>query len=243
MVEGFAGGGGMGVGLQRAGFCVTPVDTSKARLDEYPVDCPAVVKHQGDAVRYIIEHGRDFAAGHGSPTCTGYSAGTRAIPDRVAKYDRLIPAVREAFEIVGLPYTIENVEGARSEMRDPIMLCGRMFDLTAVDDDGTLLTLDRHRLFESNVPLLAPVHVEHDWRTNRAAGIQVAGVYGGARRDKHEARFVRKGGYVPPSLDVLRTLLGIGWLDEPGLKLAIPPVYGEYVGRQMLAALTGQAAS
>lgn len=243
MLDAFSGGGGMGVGLQRAGWCVTPVDTSKARLAEYPVDCRGVVKRKGDAVRFILEMGHLFAAGHGSPTCTGYSAGTRAIPDRVARYDRLIPAVREAFEVVGLPYTIENVEGARAELRDPILLCGRMFGLGAVDDDGTVLTLDRHRLFESSLPLSAPVHVEHDWRTNRAAGIQVAGVYGGARRDKREAREERHGGYVPPSLEVLRTLLGIDWLDEPGLKLAIPPVYGEYVGHQMLTALDLAAAS
>jgi hypothetical protein len=36
------------------------------------------------------------------------------------------------------------------------MLCGRQFGLGAIDTDGTWLTLDRHRLFESNLPLDRP---------------------------------------------------------------------------------------
>jgi DNA (cytosine-5)-methyltransferase 1 len=107
-----------------------------------------------------------------------------------------------------------------------------MFDLTTTDTDGTPLVLDRHRLFESNVPLTAPPHRKHD------RSLQVAGAYGGARRDKHEARHVRKGGYVPPDLEVLRSLLGAPeWMSERGIFLSIPPVYAEYVYRQIRAVL------
>jgi len=85
-----------------------------------------------------------------------------------------------------LVYGIENVADARPERIEPVMLCGRMFGLEATDDDGTRLVLDRHRLFESSVLLVVPPHPKHD-RT-----VQVAGAYGGARRDKDEARNVRK---------------------------------------------------
>lgn len=241
MLDSYAGGGGAGAGYWRAGFCVKPVDKSKARLDEYPRHCPAATPVRGDAVHFIAKYGHEFAAIHASPTCTGYSQGTVAIPNRVARYDRLIGATREALDIAGRPYIIENVYGARHELRDPVMLCGRMFGLTAVDDDGTKLTLDRHRMFETNFGLLVPEHVPHGWASNRRDGIRVAGAYGGARRDKHEAQFVRKGGYVP-SVRVMRDLLGIDWMDEPGLKLAIPPAYTQHIGEQLLAHLEEQAA-
>lgn len=241
----------MGVGLMRAGFCVDAVDkvpdrkTAKgqqARLSNYPLDCPAARTICTDAIAYIIDHGHEYAIGHGSPTCTGYSRGTAAIPNRVARYDRLIPATREAFLIAEIPYTIENVYDARRELRDPIMLCGRMFRLTAIDTDGTPLTLDRHRMFESNVPLTAPTHIHHDWRTDRRDGVQVAGSYGGARRDKVEAREIRGGGYVPASLEVQQTLLGTPWMTEKGCQLSVPPVYGEHIGRQLLEHI-GRAAA
>lgn len=250
-LDDFAGEGGMGAGLMRAGFCVDAVDKvpnrktekgQQARLSNYPSDCPAARRICADAIEYIIEHGHEYAYGHGSPTCTGYSRGTAAIPNRVARYDRLIPATREAFLIAGIPYTIENVFDARHELVDPIMLCGRTFGLTATDTDGTPLTLDRHRMFESNVPLTAPVHVHHDWRTDRRDGIQVAGSYGGARRDKDEARYVRGGGYVPASLEVQQKLLGTPWMTEKGCQLSVPPIYGEYIGRQVLAHLQERAA-
>lgn len=244
LLDAFSGEGGAGVGYQRAGFCVTPVDMSKKRLDNYPTDCPAATPCRGDALWYIAKLGHQFAAGHGSPTCTGYSQGTAALPDRVTRYDRLIPAIREAFEIAGIPYVIENVYGARKELRNPVMLCGRQFDLTAVDDDGTKLTLDRHRLFEvSGFPLLAPEHTPHPWQYDRKHGIQVAGSYGGARRDKREAREVRKGGYVPASLDVQRALLGTPWMSEKGCQLSIPPAYTEFIGRQLLAHIESERAA
>jgi DNA (cytosine-5)-methyltransferase 1 len=242
MLDAFAGEGGAGEGYMRAGFCCTAVDTSAERLKLYPQRCPGSGAIRGDAIEFILKHGHGFAAGHGSPTCTGYSRGTAAIPDRFDRYDRLIPAVRDAFETVGIPYVIENVADARPELIDPIMLCGRMFNLTATDDDGTALTLDRHRLFESNLPLWQPEHAPHGWKSNRRDGVQVAGSYGGARRDKREAREVRKGGYVPKSLDVQRELLGTPWMTEKGCQLSIPPAYSEFIGAQLLDHLRAVAA-
>ena len=236
MLDAFSGEGGAGVGYMRAGWCVDAVDKSAARLAHYPVNCSAEVRIHGDAIEYILNWGHTYAGGHGSPTCTGYSRGTAAIHDRLTKYDRLIGATREAFQLVGLPYVIENVADARSELRDPIMLCGSMFNLAAIDDDGTPLRMERHRLFESSVFLLQPEHLEHD------KSVQVAGSYGGARRDKWEAKHVRKGGYVP-SANVQRELLGTSWMTEKGCQLSIPPIYAQYVGTQLLAAINSEAAA
>jgi len=226
----FAGEGGAGYGYHLAGFDVTGVDLAPARLKHYPFE-----SHQADAIAYLLAHGHEYDAIHASPTCTGYSRGTAAIPDRLERYDRLIAATREALLIVGKPYVLENVADARPELRDPIMLCGRMFGLTATDDDGTPLVMDRHRLFECSEFLLAPDHPKHDKR------IQVAGSYGGARRDKAEARLIRKGGYVP-SADVQRALLGTPWMTEKGCQLSIPPAYTEFIGAQLIEQI-GRAAA
>lgn len=236
LLDAFSGEGGAGVGYMRAGFCVTPVEKSKARLNRYPRQCPAALPIRGDAIWAIANLGREYAAIHMSPTCTGYSRGTAAIPDRINRYDRLIGAAREAAQMTGRPYVIENVADARPELRNPALLCGRMFNLTATDDDGTPLVMDRHRLFETHgFTLMVPEHLPHD------RSLQVAGSYGGARRDKREAREVRKGGYVP-SADVQRELLGTPWMTEKGCQLSIPPAYTEHIGRQLIEQITEAAA-
>lgn len=209
------------MGYHQAGFEVVGVDTVNARLKHYPFE-----SHNADAFNFLLTHGKDFDVIHASPPCTGYSRGTAAIPDRIARYPRFIAAIREALLMVGKPYVIENVADARKELHEPVLLCGRMFNLSAKDEDGTDLVMDRHRLFESSCVLVAPEHATHDHN------VQVAGSYGGARRDKWEARHVRKGGYVP-SLQVQRELLGTPWMTEKGCYLSIPPAYSAYIGKQL----------
>jgi DNA (cytosine-5)-methyltransferase 1 len=235
LLDAFSGEGGAGLGYIRAGFCVDAIDTSQARLDRYPIVCRAARRIRGDAIAYIAEHGHRYAAGHGSPTCTGYCRGTAAIPDRLSRYDRLIGATREAFLTAGIPYVIENVADARPELRDPALLCGRMFDLATIDDDGTPLVMDRHRLFETSFFYSPPEHHKHD------RSVQVAG-YGGARRDKREAREIRRGGYVP-SAAIQRELLGTPWMSEKGCQLSIPPAYTEHIGAQLRDHIASRAAA
>jgi DNA (cytosine-5)-methyltransferase 1 len=222
----FAGEGGMAVGLAMAGLLVVGVETDPARAALYPFPVLRM-----DAIEAIVRFGHRVALVHGSPTCTGYSRGTAAIPDRFDRYPRLIAATREAMRETGRPYVIENVADARRELVEPVMLCGRMFGLSAMDTDGTPLVMDRHRLFETSWGMEQPEHPKHD------RSLQVAGSYGGARRDKDEARHVRKGGYVPASVEVQRQLLGTPWMSERGCWHSIPPVYGLAVGRSYLAAV------
>jgi len=226
----FAGEGGAGRGYAEARsqagstFSVTGVDNSRARLSRYPYEA-----HLDDALAYLAAHGHKFDFIHASPPCTGYSRGTAAVPDRLDRYDRLIPAVRDVLLELGVPYVIENVEDARTELITPLTLCWTHFNEpgSVTDVDGTPLWMRRHRVFESNVPLLAAGTCWHPQT------MQCAGAYGGARRDKIEARTVRKGGYVP-SVPVMQTLLGTPWMSEKGCQLSIPPAYTEWLGWQIL---------
>lgn len=232
-LDAFSGEGGAGEGYRRAGFCVTAVDNSAARLKHYPApDCPGAERILGDAILHILTSAGRYALRHNSPPCTGYSRGTAAIPDRFERYERLISATREALLEVGGAYVIENVEDAKRELRTPLMICWtHLFKSGSVRDvDGTPLWMKRHRLFESNLLLMPAGECDHP------PNMQCAGAYGGARRDKWEARHVRKGGYVPPH-HVMRRLLGTEWMTEVGCRLSIPPAYTEFIGRQILEQL------
>lgn len=253
----FCGEGGAGMGYYQAGFDVYGVDLDAKRVERYPF--PFRIDNAIHVLDVLlsgrkIDFGRqvgdvwvsewlglsDFAVIHASPPCQGYSRGTAALPDRLDRYDRLIAATRDLLIETGLPYVIENVEDAAPELRAPLTLCGTEFGLMADDTDGRRLMLKRHRLFESNVHLLgAGGCLGHSARTRR----RVAGVYGGARRDEQEAREVRKGGYVPASLDVLRALIGAPWMTEQGCFLSIPPAYSQHIGEQLLAAVGREVAA
>jgi DNA (cytosine-5)-methyltransferase 1 len=95
---------------------------------------------QGDATNPPVDLSK-FDAIHASPPCQAYST-TQSIYDR--DHPRLLDAVRALLIQAGLPYVIENVEGA--PLLNPIMLCGQMFDLPVY----------RHRLFESQPPTPPP---------------------------------------------------------------------------------------
>jgi DNA (cytosine-5)-methyltransferase 1 len=185
--------------------------------------------HAADALEFVAEHAHEFDAIHASPPCQRWSHAT--VAGHAHKHPDLIGPTREALEATGLPYIIENVP--RSPLRDPVTLCGTMFGLTAMDDDGTLLHLQRHRWFESNAGITAPRECVHP------RDVQWAGSYGGARRDKHEARHVRKGGYVP-SREIQAELLGIDWrTTQYALYQSIPPAYTEHLGDQLMARISG----
>ena len=107
---------------------------------------------------------------------------------------------------------IENVPGA--PLLNPIRLCGEMFGLGVI----------RHRLFESNVPLLALAHKRHKppiiiRGVQRSAYACVAG-HGGE-------------GYTY-RLEDWRTAMGINWMDKKELVESIPPAYSTWIGERIL---------
>lgn len=216
----FCGGGGIARGLIRAGWHVTGVDKASRFRSYYPSRFI-----MGDALEWLAAHGMTFDAIHASPPCQGY---TRGNAGRVTPWPKLIPEVRAALEAVGRPWSIENVRDARPDMRDPVTLCGCMFGLTAVDTDGVRLHMHRPRLFETSWGMVPPRpcdHAGHRW---------IAGAYGGARRDKYEAKYVRKGGYVPPDKQVVARLMGLPpTLSWQALFEAVPPAYGHWLGLEL----------
>lgn len=226
-------GGGASAGFSRAGFHVLGVDL--APQPRYPFGF-----HQGSAFRALdallaggavrfgdAAHGtydvtlEDVAAVVGSPPCQAHTD----LRHRTGlTYLDLIPGTRERFVATGLPWIIENVEGA--PLRDPLLLCGTMFGLGAACRDGMRRQLWRHRLFESNVPLAAPSRCAH-------AG-QPVGVYG------HSGGTSLRG--YKGRVQECRDALGIDWLPQAGLAQALPPVYTQHLGRQLLAAVARAAA-
>lgn len=214
--------GGAAIGYHRAGFEVVGIDLQPKYAKRYPFEF-----HAADAIEYVKAHGHEFDAIHASPPCQAYSVATSGTPVAKANHPRLIEPVRQALIASGKPYVIENVTGA--PLSNPLILCGTMFGLQAIDTDGTLLRLERHRLFESNVGLMAPASCWHDKR------IPVGGVYGGGRSDRREAKEIRRGGYTPAK-EIREALLGIerGHMTLHGLSQSIPPAYTEHIGRQLI---------
>jgi DNA (cytosine-5)-methyltransferase 1 len=241
--------GGAAAGYTDAGFDVFGVDLFKHlnergqrvgfSQDRYPypslqmdaLECMSrLISHQAltfsDGQTLTLD---DFSAIHASPPGQHASAGTRAM--RAHGDDRhptLIEPVREHLQLTGLPYAIENVSGAA--LANPLTLCWSMFFDPFMDgvrnEDGVLLRMERHRLFESNILLTAPAGCVHDTR------VQVAGSYGAAQRTIEGAK-KRGGGYVP-SKEIQARLLGTPWMTEAGMHQCIPPAYTEWVGEQLL---------
>lgn len=242
MLDLFCCAGGAGAGYAQAGFEVHGVELDHRRAKHYPFSV-----HIGDALavmRTLLDGGKvdfgrqvgdiwvtewvglgDFEAIHASPPCQAYTRGNAVRRDTQTKWPRLIEPVRDLLRASGLPYVIENVKDAGYALIDPTWLCGCMFGLGTTDDDGVYVHVQRGRWFETSFPMYAPRacdHSGHEW---------VAGAYGGARRDKYEAKYVRKGGYVPPNKAVVQRMLGIEhpmtWAE---LFESIPPAYTKHVG-------------
>jgi hypothetical protein len=228
-------------GYMRAGWRVTAVDIAK-RHQRYN---PAIEYRIVDAVKAIQIEGPLHAATHASPPCQWYTRGNAPRRGTETKWERSIPPVRETLQSTGRPYVIENVKDAVWDMVDPIMLCGCMFGLVAIDDDETLLHLRRPRLFELSwepdvrlaehtIEVKGTKYVVRVPKTClHRASQQVAGVYGGARRNKAEAKNIRKGGYVPPNKQVAKALMGLAperKVTWEGLYEGLPPAYTEWIG-------------
>jgi DNA (cytosine-5)-methyltransferase 1 len=211
----FCCAGGAGVGYARAGFEVVGVDLD--HQPNYPFQF-----HQADALTLDWDWVMSFDAIHASPPCQSYSDLAKRNGNADA-WPRLIEPVRDMLNKTGKPWIIENVEGA--PLIDPIVLCGTMFPP---------LRVIRHRLFESNIDLVAPPHdrknhplvFTHDKRKPH---------YGKLNQD---VSFVQVTGGGNCSMANARHAMGIDWMTKKvELNEAIPPAYTEYLGKQLLAAV------
>jgi DNA (cytosine-5)-methyltransferase 1 len=205
------------MGYHQAGFDVVGVDITPQ--PNYPFEFV-----QADALDVLAgrhDLGRQaWDAVHASPPCQSFTAYRRKGMGVGDGYPDLIEPTRARLAAAGVPYVIENVEGA--PLTDPIRLCGSTFGLD----------VRRHRLFESNVPLVAPP-CAHSWQTPRFPAA--------TNRAPNSRRTVEVGVWRIP-LEVQQRAMGITWMPLEDLTEAIPPVYTEWVGRQLLLALDRQAA-
>lgn len=205
----FSGAGGGAAGYERAGFDVVGVDNRPQ--PRYPFEF-----HQADALTFPFD---GFDVIHASPPCQHYStvAGD-ARQNHGASYPDLIEAIRGRLRGWGGPYVIENV--INSPLIDPVRLCGSSFGLD----------LRRHRLFESNVNLRVPP-CDHAWQTPRFQSLDgnmvkrgrlasVVGVHGNCN---YAGEFALR-----------CKAMGIDWMTNAELTQAIPPVYTECLGRQLV---------
>jgi DNA (cytosine-5)-methyltransferase 1 len=127
----------------------------------------------------------------------------------------------------GKRWVIENVEEARDELRNPVLLCGSMFGLeTHSYPNGW--RLERHRLFECSFPLLVP-QCQHDKRP-------VIGIYGGHFRDRRrdKGKNHRSGSNVPPALAFKAMGIRLGTMTVAEISDAIPPAYARFVAEAWL---------
>lgn len=217
----FCCAGGAAMGYHRAGFEVVGVDLAFQK--NYPFEF-----HQADAIAYVREHAHEFDVIHASPPCQAFSR-TKTLHSN--EHPDLVAITREALIASGKPYIIENVVGA--PLRDPLVLCGTEFNLTALDVDGVPLKVLRHRLFESNVSLHGNGGCRHD------PTVLTASIYGagGGWTPTHRDSPTRRGGYVPHT-DVCRALLGVDWTTKHELSQVVPPAFTEHLGRQLIDAVT-----
>ncbi len=211
----FCGAGGASMGLHRAGFDVTGVDVRPQ--PRYPF-----AFHQADALSFPLE-GYDFV--WASPPCQRWSVANN-IHAREDHPD-LIATTRARLIAAGVPWVIENVPGA--PLLNPHQLCGSSFGLG----------VKRHRWFESSFFFMAPPCVPGhpgDWVCVFGNTVLERSPTIG-RTAKNGPRFRRK----HVGTDRGREAMGTPWMNRDELSQAIPPAYGEWIGRAAIAALQAVA--
>ena len=205
--------GGASKGYQLAGFEVVGVDIKKQK--RYPYEFI-----QADCLELMkdMEFLRSFDVITASPPCQTHSITQHLRNAQGKSTDKidLIPQTREALVASGKPYVIENVPG--SPLINPIQLCGSSFGLK----------VRRHRRFESNLNLLGSVCL------HKEQGKPV-GVYGSMRDE------IPKGGHTAKSIEQAREAMGIDWMIWGELVEAIPPIYTQTIGKQILSVITSNS--
>jgi DNA (cytosine-5)-methyltransferase 1 len=208
------------MGYHIAGFEVIGFDIEYQPdypFEFYEADFTKLTAAQKDYIR------SKFSVIAGSPPCQVYSKATPAYAR--ARHRDLIPSFRSLCREIALPYVIENVVNA--PLLNPIQLCGSAFGLP----------IQRHRLFESNVPLKG-VACKHEWQERyrpydavrngpesamRTGVIRVAGGSDGTSFNNMS------------QIEIWRHAMGINWMNIlDDLSQAIPPAYTHFLGDQLI---------
>lgn len=248
----FCKAGGAARGLYAAGFSVIGVDI--VRQPRYPyrflqadalytlrclmgLERPPELSATGQPVTLYGHTLKNFSFIWASPPCQKFTSLRHAKGAKGDAHPDLISPLRPLLESTGLPWAMENVEGAGFAMRSPTMLCGSQFKLgvtfreTPLDDDcGERWELRRHRLIETNFPLptMPCTHSGH-----------VIGVYGGHVRCRAAAHGGRKtkdfDGLDKGALAAIALGLPEGSMTMDEYSNAVPPAYARHVAEHALA--------
>ena len=200
----FCGAGGASCGIRKAGF-TDIIGVDNVWQPNYPFEF-----FEEDAIEFMSNGLEDFDFIWASPPCQAYSWSSALRRNAGTEYADLVEITRHYLKESGKPYIIENVVGA--PLLNPVKLCGTMFS-------GELKVF-RHRLFESNMPLVVEMecaHEGHEAKKRRADNgdfFTVAGHWVGTTAEWSDA-------------------MGIHWMTKSELAQAIPPVYSEYLVRQI----------
>jgi DNA (cytosine-5)-methyltransferase 1 len=230
VLDGCCGAGGAARGYVNAGFAVWGVDINPRLEADYL---------RSGAERFLAASILDVLADrkfvqrfdfvHVSPPCQRFSQMSRCRPGLADSYPDLITPARELLLSAGVPFVIENVTGARPWLRDPVTLCGTMFQKITY----------RHRLFEpgAGITLTAPTPLEK-FRLNKECGWN------------HPVRTARAGHWEPgyyvsvaghERKEPVRLAMDIDWMrDREHVKEAIPPYFTKFIGTQVLSQLAGR---
>jgi DNA (cytosine-5)-methyltransferase 1 len=231
-----SGEGGGARGLVQAGGYVVGVDINPACREGYL---------RSGAHEFICADARDvladlafvrrFTAITAHPPCQPYSRMTSCRPEIRNRYPRLIAPFRPLLNATGLPWSMENVSGARPHMLDPVTVCMWMFGRPGY----------RHRLFEAGggLRLLAPPPPAPD------SGRATPSVSVPAGKPNRECGWphpvpVAKAGHWTPGKFVsvagherkaaVYSVMGIDWMSSrDAVKEAIPPYVGYWLATQL----------
>lgn len=221
MLDLYCGEGGAAAGYVRTspGFRVYGVD-KEPRVEPFYLEAGGSMFWSGDATD--VELWLDIIkpdAVHASPPCKDHTdLASRSDGDGTGwMLGHTIDRLREWGNRTGRPWIVENVNSptARRVMPDAVILCGTQFGLQV---DGRHLR--RHRLFTSNVPLLAPGPCS-------CSGKPIIGVYGTGGGGQMTR------GY-KATAEQARTVMGMPWASRNGTAQAIPPDYTEYLGSYLI---------
>jgi DNA (cytosine-5)-methyltransferase 1 len=168
---------------------------------------------QADALTFPLD---GFDAIHASPPCQAFTVYGNNKAHVRQDHPDLIEATRERLTSSGVPWVMENVPGA--PLRSPIRLCGTSFGIP----------VRRHRLFESSEPLLS-LPCAHGRFTERR--------FPGSSNRPNGRTVCNVGEYRVP-LATQREAMQMPWADLHGISQAVPPVFTEFIGEQLLALVT-----
>jgi DNA (cytosine-5)-methyltransferase 1 len=198
----FCGAGGASKGIYDCGYEVIGVD--KSPMPNYPYEF-----YQEDAVEFMSMGLEDFDFIWASPPCQAYSWSSKGRRNEGTEYDDLVEITRHYLQESGKPYIIENVVGA--PLINPVRLCGTMFP-------G--LKVFRHRLFESNIPLVVDMECAHEGHEAK-------------KRRSDSGDFFTVAGHWVGTTAEWSDAMGINWMTKSELAQAIPPLYSKYLVGQV----------